>query len=253
MNLFDQYPLRTLLQSVEPYALSPVLNSHPTPKGSRWASLTGLTRVPGLGLLTTNVTAKMNAAIVFRTWGLTKQEPSLQPEFYGPNFTYREFMYAHGVMRGFLTHYAVLVGAMLILVPPFRSLLKRLFKPGEGPDKDKAQKETIEFRAVATPDVDTKTDKQVFGKLSYSGSMYFRKLEEPEAFCPDPKYQGPDSSNSNALPVTAALIAQAAKTMLEDDIGRLTGGVYTPACLGQKYVDRLQDVGVKFEIEVRTL
>jgi hypothetical protein len=50
---------------------------------------------------------------------------------------------------------------------------KLIFKPGEGPDKE-AKKEHIEFRAVAKRGLEV-TKKQVFGKLSYTGSMYYRK------------------------------------------------------------------------------
>ncbi|EXJ80364.1 hypothetical protein A1O1_08508 [Capronia coronata CBS 617.96] len=226
MNIFDQYSLKTIRQSLKPYALSPVPNDHPAPRKSLLSSLSGVTRVPGLGTLTTSVTGPANAAIVFRTWGLTKQESNLQKEFYGPRFTYREFMYGHGVIGAFLMHYSVLVGAGLILFPPFRSLLKKFFKPGEGPDREKARNESIEFRAVATPDIEPKAgmSKQVFGKLLYTGSMYY---------------------------LTAALVAQGARTLLEDKSGRLTGGVYTPACLGQTYIDNLGEVGLKVETGVK--
>lgn len=56
---------------------------------------------------------------------------------------------------------------------------------------------------------------------------------------------------SHKLLVTAALLAQAASTILQDGSERLTGGIYTPACLGQGYVDRLEEVGVKFEAEIQ--
>lgn len=45
-------------------------------------------------------------------------------------------------------------------------------------------------------------------------------------------------------------IGQAAMTILEDDIG-LEGGIYTPACLGQGFVDRASKVG--FDIETKLL
>lgn len=104
-----------------------------------------------------------------------KQEPSLQQEFYGPNFTYRELMKASNFVTGIMMHYGLITGALLLLLPPFQALVRRFIsKPGEGPDKVEAKKEHIEFRAVAKPDVED-TKMQVFGKLSYTGSMYFRK------------------------------------------------------------------------------
>ena len=99
----------------------------------------------------------------------------MQAEFYGPNFSYRELMKAHNAMTGIMMHYGLITGSLLLLLPPFRSLLRKfIFKPGEGPEVEQAKKEHIEFRAVAKPDI-SDTKKQVFGKLSYIGSMYFRK------------------------------------------------------------------------------
>lgn len=59
--------------------------------------------------------------------------------------------------------------------------------------------------------------------------------------------QGTDALTfSPSAPVTAACLAQAACTILQDDV-ELEGGVYTPACLGQKYIDRLDTIGFKVE------
>lgn len=41
--------------------------------------------------------------------------------------------------------------------------------------------------------------------------------------------------------------------MLEDSSGRLTGGIYTPACLGRNYIDFLESVGLEFKTEVQDL
>lgn len=180
MNLFDQYPLKVLTQAIKPYALSPVPNNHPAPKGSFLSAVTGQRTVPGLGLLSTSATGPANAAIVYRTWGLTKQEAALKDEFYGPNFTYREFMNAGGYIKGMLMHYSLIIGALFVLLPPFRALVKKaVFKPGEGPDKEKARHEIIEFRAIAKPDLETGNRNQIFGKLSYTGSMYYCEFELP--------------------------------------------------------------------------
>lgn len=51
------------------------------------------------------------------------------------------------------------------------------------------------------------------------------------------------------LSVTALLLGQAALTILQDDVP-VSGGVYTPACLGQGFVDRLTDQGFKIESEL---
>jgi short subunit dehydrogenase-like uncharacterized protein len=46
------------------------------------------------------------------------------------------------------------------------------------------------------------------------------------------------------------LLAEAAATLLQEDVD-LPGGVYTPACLGQPFIDRLDRAG--FHIEVKSL
>ena len=46
--------------------------------------------------------------------------------------------------------------------------------------------------------------------------------------------------------MTGVSLAQAAISILVDD-HKLPGGIYTPACLGQKFIDRLDDAGFKFE------
>jgi len=84
-------------------------------------------------------------------------------------------MKARNFLAGIVMHYGLVIGALLLLLAPFRALVRKLvFKPGEGPNKEEAKKEHIEFRAVAKPDLEV-TNKQVFGKLSYNGSMYYCK------------------------------------------------------------------------------
>ena len=50
--------------------------------------------------------------------------------------------------------------------------------------------------------------------------------------------------------MTGIFLAEAAATLLQEDVG-LEGGVYTPACLGQPYIDRLDHAG--FHIETKRL
>jgi short subunit dehydrogenase-like uncharacterized protein len=46
--------------------------------------------------------------------------------------------------------------------------------------------------------------------------------------------------------VTGLLLAESAISILKDE-RKLTGGIYTPACLGQNFIDRLDAGGFKFE------
>ncbi|KAI0013910.1 hypothetical protein F4779DRAFT_561883 [Xylariaceae sp. FL0662B] len=224
LGLFESFHWKDVAKSHKPYALSPISNKKRAPKPSLFSRLTGLYSIPNLGLLSTSIAARSNAAIVQRSWGLFKQEPSLQTKFYGPNFTYREYMKARNFIRGIAMHYALIIsGMLLIFCPPFRKITRRfIYQPGEGPSREGFAKEYIEFRGVATPDVDGKSDKKALCKAYYHGSLY----------C-----------------LTATLISQAAYTMLQDDV-KISGGIYTPACLGQSYIDRLDDVGFKIETRI---
>lgn len=54
--------------------------------------------------------------------------------------------------------------------------------------------------------------------------------------------------------MTATFLVEAAAAMLEeDDSPRLTGGIYTPACIGERYVNRLRGVGVEISTEIQEL
>lgn len=47
--------------------------------------------------------------------------------------------------------------------------------------------------------------------------------------------------------MTGIFLAQAALTVLEDKVDLDGGGVFTPACLGQGFVDRVDAAGFKME------
>lgn len=173
-ELFDHYSLKQLLAAHEPYALSPKPNPHAAPRPSLFSMLTGLYTLPDLGLLCTFPVAQANAAIVQRTWGLLQQEPSRQKQFYGPRFTYREFMKTRNFLTGIVTHYVLLIGAgLLAFVPAFRALMRKfVFKPGDGPGGDSISRERIELRGTAEPDQET-SGKRAIVKAWYTGSMYY--------------------------------------------------------------------------------
>ncbi|KAI1074109.1 hypothetical protein F5B20DRAFT_574351 [Whalleya microplaca] len=174
LGLFESFHWKEVAKSHKPYALSPVSNQARPPKASLLSKFTGLHTIPNLGLLSTSIAARANAAIVQRSWGLFKEEPSLQKEFYGPNFTYREYMKPRHFASGIAMHYSLIVGGMLLMFcSPFRKIVRRyVYKPGEGPSREDSAKDYIEFRGVATPDVEPKSDKQVACKAYYHGSLY---------------------------------------------------------------------------------
>ena len=124
------------------------------------------------------MTSGADAAIVMRTWGLTKQEPGLEGQFYGPNFTYREFKKARNFLNGMVFHYTLtVVGMLMTFCSPFRSLLRKfVVKPGNGPSREQSANEYVEFRGIATADREAGARKQqALSRAWHSGSMYIRK------------------------------------------------------------------------------
>ncbi|EFW99401.1 saccharopine dehydrogenase [Grosmannia clavigera kw1407] len=222
--------LKELRETMAPFALSPVLKNNPT-RGqfSILQLLTGIIRVPNLGLLTTALAGSSDAALVERTWGLLSSTPSREQESYGPNFSFCEYARVRSRLQGFIIHWGLAVGSVLLFtLPPLRWLARRfVYQPGEGATKEQSKRDRIECRAIGNPDFDVATEtgkprQQAFGRVLYKGSIYA---------------------------LTGALVAEGALTVLEDDV-RLDGGIYTAALLGQGFIDRLEKAGVEFEAKV---
>ncbi|KAI1129626.1 hypothetical protein F5Y10DRAFT_276672 [Nemania abortiva] len=209
LNLFETFSFKEVAESHKPYALSPIPNAKSAPKASIQSKLTGAYHIPNLGLQSTSLTAGTDTAVVHRTWGLLQQEPTLQKRAYGPNFTYREFMKTRNIVTAMITHYSLLVGgALLAFCPPFRNLLRRfIFQPGEGPSREDSAKDYIEYRGVATPDVQPASGKQALCRVWFHGSMYlqlctklFGQLFIDMASSPIPS-AGSESSSSERTPL----------------------------------------------------
>ena len=87
LSLMDHYSLKQIGQSSGSWATSPV----PGPKAQSprsWVrNLLGVRSVPGLGTLTTSISAAPNIAIVQRSWGLFDDG-----KLYGDRFQYNEYM-----------------------------------------------------------------------------------------------------------------------------------------------------------------
>ncbi|KAI0400974.1 hypothetical protein F4802DRAFT_609735 [Xylaria palmicola] len=174
ISLFETYSLKEVAASHQPYALSPIPSSKSAPKPSIHSRLTGIYHVPNLGLHTTSLAAGTDAAVVQRTWGLLQQEPALQKQTYGPNFTFREYMKTRNVVTAVMMHYSLLAGSLLLaFCPPFRKLLRRfVFQPGQGPSREDSAKDYVEFRGVATPDAQPASQKQALCRAWFHGGMY---------------------------------------------------------------------------------
>ncbi|KAJ0107590.1 saccharopine dehydrogenase [Diaporthe amygdali] len=225
LGFFDTFSLKEITETMRPFALSPVPNPNAAShKPSLKTRLTGLRTVPNLGKMTTCLAGDSDRAIIGRTWGLFEQIGTKEAEAYGPNFAFSEYMRTRNWLSGVLMHWGIaVVSVLLVALPPLRSVVRRfVYKQGDGPDKEQSKKHEIEIRGVAAPDTERPVGKQAFCRATYFGSMYA---------------------------LTGTLLAEAALTVLEDDIDLGGGGVFTPACLGQGFVDRLDGAGFKIQTE----
>ncbi|KAK1633642.1 saccharopine dehydrogenase [Colletotrichum phormii] len=226
LNLFESFTIQQVREQHKPYALSPVPNNNKVQsQTSLLTKLVGLRNVPSLGLMTTSIAGMTDTPIIQRTWGLLASVPSREKQFYGPNFSFHEYMRARGYLQGMAIHWGLaFFGLLLATAAPFRKLVKRfVYEPGQGPDKELSKKDKIEYRGIASPDKESKTEfPKAYCRAWYDGSMYY---------------------------LTAVLLAQAASTLLEEDVD-LPGGVFTPSCLGQPFINRLQGVGFNFEEKI---
>lgn len=186
LSFFDTFTLQEVSQAMRPFALSPVPNPNAAAKrDSLLTTLTGLRTVPNLGGLTTFVAGNSDRAIVQRTWGLFSQIPSKESEFYGPNFSFAEYMKTRNWLSGMFMHWSIIfLGFLFVTVPPLRKLAKTfVYEQGQGPDAEQAKKEDVEYRGVATPDTDSAVGKQAYCRAWFNGSMYACEYSLPGFLC----------------------------------------------------------------------
>lgn len=89
-----------------------------------------------------------------------------------------------------------------------------------------AKSEYVEWRAVANIDTDEPSAaKRAYGRMRWNGSLYHM---------------------TGALLAEAALIIARDKTYAHE----LAGGILTPATLGEKYLERMQIVGLQTEFKL---
>ncbi|KAK4137136.1 hypothetical protein BT67DRAFT_372195 [Trichocladium antarcticum] len=223
-TILNNFSLAELRAAYAPYALSPTPATvpSPAPRPALLTRLTGLATVPHLGLLTTSLAGATDAALVQRTWGLLPATASREHEFYGPNFSFREFMRPRNWLTGIGVHLGLMLLGLVMATPFLRDLVAaRVVQPGEGPDAEAAKGDELEYRGVGMADADGGEEAEgAVCRAWYRGSAYY---------------------------LTGILLAEAAATLLEDDHGLTTGGIYTPACLGQPFIDRLDRAGFHFE------
>lgn len=244
INLAGSYGPSQLRAATEPFAISPVPKSATRPGPSLFTRLTGLRSIPALGRATTSIADSMNRPVIERSWGLHQSMPSLRSKSYGEGFTWGEYLDAPNALLGAALHVGFAVGGLMLLLAPVRWLLGRLVTaPGSGPDDESSRADEIRYRAVASGGGEKP---KAYCEAGYQGPMYTCRsplLALPVIFLGE-------GQELTKRKVSAILVSQAALTLLEDDLD-LPGGCYTPACLGQGYVDRMACHG--FPIEARLL
>lgn len=217
LGIFDAYSVKEIAAGTKwthsPVQPPPKPQLSPLPDLMR--TLLGVRKVPDLGIVTTSVNAGPNIATVQRSWGLLDRG-----KFYGPNFQYKEYMTVRSSPIGALIHFAIVVAALLLTFRPIRwALSKVVFQPGNGPDRATTKSESIEHRCVASAVDANGKEKRALSRFRYEDGMYY---------------------------MTGMLLAEAGMIILKDE-KKLEGGVLTPACLGQAFVDRLRNSGVILE------
>ena len=222
LGIWDAYSVKEIAAGTK-WTHCPIPPPKPTQSfPSLMGSLLGTRTIDGLGTLTTSVNAGPNIATVQRSWGLLDSG-----KFYGPHFQYKEYMAVRSVLVGCLTHLAIVVGMIMVTFSPVRwFLMKVVYSPGQGPEREATKGESLEQRCVAVGEGPDGKERRAFARFRYEGGIYY---------------------------MTGVLLAEAAMCILqniEGPDGGLEGGVLTPACLGEAFVERLKGAGFVIEGEM---
>lgn len=220
LQAFETHSLRHLYETHAPYSLSPKRPSPTVPpkRTSFWTKLFGLLWIKHLGWMSYQPQGPVDRAIVHRSWGLL--EPT--DASYGHNFDFHAWLRTWGPVAAVLWHFGGLILAPLILLPPVRKLLPKLwYQPGEGAGQSKIENNWFEHRGVAEADTSKMQPRpKVLVRMRYDGDAYL---------------------------FTAIALAEAARILLwQQDTWahKFGGGVLTPATLGEHYVSQLRAAGV---------
>jgi hypothetical protein len=154
LGLWDIFTLKEVKEANSPYAQSPIPHKEPTrPKDSILEKIFGVRTIPNLGLMTTSAMASTNIPVIERTWGLLSETPSRKDEFYGPNFTWSEYMKARNWLHGIFIHW----------------------QPGEGAKHEDTENDALEYKCIAYPDSEKATGKAAYCHMWHHGGMYYCK------------------------------------------------------------------------------
>ena len=221
LGIMDHYSLREIARASGTWASSPVPGPKLKQSPPLLSKIFGIRTIPGLGTLTSSISAGPNTATVQRSWGLLDGG-----KLYGPRFSYHEYAAVRSAAVGLALNFAMLFGAISLAFPPVRWLLKRfLYAPGEGATKEATTKDCIEFRALAVADQAGSSPRRAIGKLRWDGGNYY---------------------------FTGVCLAEAAMVLLKGDdlVKRLDGGVLTPAVIAEPFIHGMTDKGMMFEVKM---
>ena len=236
LSVIDVYPFKRLAQSQNPLALSPLQTRSWNPPRS---GLLPVTYDRHLGYLAPWIQAVPDRAIVMRSWGLHKQQQQQakldsgndngsDDTNYGDDFTFEERKNVPGRLAGLGLWLGIAVLSVAVAFPPIRWIARKIVtQPGFGPSEESRSKGRCEWRSIGESD-DGKGRKAMCTMRYAKGEAYL---------------------------LTGLLIAEAGLSILYDnDDGdrlatKLGGGVLTPACLGERYIDRLNKAGVAVDVK----
>jgi len=222
LSLFDTYSIISVVKSLNPWSLSAITPPKQSIRKPFLELLTGTRIDPDLGVLTDSISGPTDIPIINRSWSLIDGG-----RFYGPRFHVSAYMRTSDRVRAFAIHVALALGALVIIFPPVRWLLKRLvYQPGDGPTKAHSKEYFCEWRSIGVPDANDPNDrKRAYCNLRWDGSLY---------------------------ELTGVFLAHAAIALARDDTPahKFGGGFQTPAMLGSPYVERLQKAGLKTQLKM---
>lgn len=221
LGMFEHYSQKELVESMKPWALSPISGPKSKKPASLFRKVFGVYTDIDFGVLVPSPICDANKAIVQRSWGLLDNG-----KFYGLDFTFEEYQRVRNQAVGIMTYFAFILGMLALTVSPFRWLVRKfVYAPGQGSLKESHKEESLEFRARAIVDQSGLRSERGLARFRYEGGLYY---------------------------LTGVLLAEAAMVILGDDTlpKKLGGGVLTPAMLGQPFIDRLRNAGVIFETAI---
>jgi len=142
---------------------------------------------------------------------------------YSPKLVFRESDVHVNFMTAFVSFFQITVAFMCLMCWPLQWVLKKfvLPKPGSGPSKEILDKGYLKITGI--------------GKGSKGSSV-----KSTLYFPTDPGYR----DTARMLIETGLLLA------LESDKLTIGGGVWTPACLGERLLDRLVATGCEWKTTI---